>query len=64
MLLGLFFVTTGASLDVGLLLHEWPIVLALLGGLLAVKIGIIGSTAQLFGLSRSSHFLPDPLLDL
>ncbi len=52
MLLGLFFVTTGASLDVSLLLHEWPIVLALLVGLLAVKIGIIGSTAQFFGLSR------------
>ncbi len=52
MLLGLFFVTTGASMDVGLLLHEWNIVLSLLVGLIAVKIGIIGSVAPLFGLNR------------
>ena len=39
MLLGLFFVTTGASMDVSLLLHEWNIVLSLLIGLIAVKIG-------------------------
>ncbi|EIE26679.1 hypothetical protein COCSUDRAFT_52422 [Coccomyxa subellipsoidea C-169] len=52
MLLGLFFVTTGASMDVSLLLHEWNIVLSLLVGLIAVKIGIIGSLAPFFGLSR------------
>ncbi len=52
MLLGLFFVTTGASMDVSLLLHEWNIVLSLLVGLLAVKIGIIGSVAPFFGLSK------------
>ena len=52
MLLGLFFVTTGASMDVSLLLHEWNIVLSLLVGLIAVKIGIIGSVAPLFGLNR------------
>jgi Kef-type K+ transport system membrane component KefB len=51
-LLGLFFVTTGASLDLQLLLHEWPIVLALLVGLLAVKIGIIGGSGLAFGLTR------------
>ncbi|BDA40681.1 Glutathione-regulated potassium-efflux system protein KefB [Coccomyxa sp. Obi] len=52
MLLGLFFVTTGASMDVSLLLHEWNIVLSLLVGLIAVKIGIIGSMAPFFGLNR------------
>ena len=52
LLLGLFFVTTGASLDVGLLLREWEIVLALLLGLIAVKILIIGSLAPFFGLTR------------
>lgn len=52
MLLGLFFVTTGASLDVQLLLQNWTIVAALLGGLIAVKVGIIGSASQLFGLSK------------
>lgn len=52
LLLGLFFVTTGASLDVGLLLREWEIVVALLLGLIAVKILIIGSIAPFFGLNR------------
>ena len=52
MLLGLFFVSTGASLDVRLMLHEPWIVIALLGGLLAVKVGIIGSVAPFFGLTK------------
>ena len=52
MLLGLFFVSTGASLDVRLLLHETSIVIALLGGLLSVKVGIIGSLAPFFGLTK------------
>lgn len=52
MLLGLFFVSTGGSLDLQLLLHEWPIVTFLLAGLLATKVGIIGTVAQFFGLSR------------
>lgn len=51
-LLGLFFVTTGSSLDLGLLFQQWPIVLALTGGLIAVKVGIIGSVAPLFGLNK------------
>ena len=52
-LLGLFFVTTGSSLDLGLLFQQWPIVLALTGGLISVKVGIIGTVAPLFGLSKS-----------
>lgn len=52
-LLGLFFVTTGSSLDLALLFQQWPIVLALTGGLISVKVGIIGSVAPLFGLSKS-----------
>lgn len=51
-LLGLFFVTTGASLDVGLLIKDWQIVLALLAGLISVKVGAIGTFSPLFGLSR------------
>ena len=51
-LLGLFFVTTGASLDVGLLIKDWQIVVALLAGLIAVKVGAIGTFSPLFGLSR------------
>lgn len=52
LLLGLFFTTTGSSMDLQLLYQEWPIATALLAGLLAVKIGIIGSISQLFGLSK------------
>jgi hypothetical protein len=52
LLLGLFFVTTGSSVDLSLLLAQWPIVIALLGGLLSVKIGIIGTISQWFGLNK------------
>jgi Kef-type K+ transport system membrane component KefB len=52
LLLGLFFTTTGSSMDLQLLYQQWPIVIALLGGLLAVKIGIIGTISQWFGLSK------------
>ena len=57
MLLGLFFVTTGSSLDLNLFFQQWPIVIALTGGLIATKIGIIGSVAQLFGLTKCAHIL-------
>jgi len=60
LLLGLFFVTTGASLDVGLLLREWEIVAALLVGLIAVKVLIIGSLAPFFGLNRCALVPPPP----
>lgn len=65
-LLGLFFVTTGSSLDLALLFQQWPIVLALTGGLISVKVGIIGSVAPLFGLTRSpfSYTLCIPCLHL
>lgn len=52
MLLGLFFVATGSSLDVSLLFAQWPIIIALLAGLLAVKVGIIGTIAPFFGLTK------------
>ncbi|KAI3436796.1 hypothetical protein D9Q98_006207 [Chlorella vulgaris] len=52
-LLGLFFVTTGSSLDVGLLVQEWPLVLALLAGLLSLKITVISALGPLFGLTRA-----------
>ncbi len=52
-LLGLFFVTTGSSFDVPLFLETWPIVLAMVAGLLAVKTLVIGLLAPLFGLTRA-----------
>lgn len=37
LLLGLFFMTTGASVDPSLVLSEWPTTLALLAGLIGFK---------------------------
>ncbi|KAI4367164.1 hypothetical protein MLD38_022932 [Melastoma candidum] len=51
LLLGLFFVTTGTSIDMELLLREWPNVLALLGGLIFIKTLIIATIGPRVGLS-------------
>ena len=53
LLLGLFFVTTGASLDLALLIRDWPTVLVLLGGLLALKATLITAIGPAVGLSKS-----------
>ncbi|CAM8926701.1 unnamed protein product [Rhodiola kirilowii] len=51
LLLGLFFVTTGTSIDTQLLIREWPNVLSLLGGLIAIKTLIITAIGPRVGLS-------------
>lgn len=51
LLLGLFFVTTGTSIDMQLLLREWPNVLALLGGLIVIKTLIITALGPRVGLT-------------
>ncbi|KAL9238513.1 hypothetical protein vseg_012922 [Gypsophila vaccaria] len=51
LLLGLFFVTTGTSIDMQLLLREWPNILALLGGLIAIKTMIIAAIGPRVGLT-------------
>ncbi|KAL8097434.1 hypothetical protein AgCh_030532 [Apium graveolens] len=51
LLLGLFFVTTGTSIDTELLLREWPNVLALLAGLIAIKTLIITAIGPRVGLT-------------
>jgi Kef-type K+ transport system membrane component KefB len=52
LLLGLFFLTTGASVAPGLLLEQWPTVVGLLGGLLVIKGTITTLVCPLFGLTR------------
>ena len=52
LLLGLFFLTTGATVDLSEILNNLPTVLALLSGLIAFKAVIITALAKLFGLSR------------
>eukprot|EP01018_Ginkgo_biloba_P001823 Gb_08657 [translate_table: standard] len=51
LLLGLFFVTTGTSIDIQLLVREWPNVLSLLGGLIVIKTLIITAIGPRVGLS-------------
>ncbi|KAF3771537.1 K(+) efflux antiporter 3 [Nymphaea thermarum] len=51
LLLGLFFITTGTSIDMQLLFREWPNVLSLLGGLIVIKTLIITAIGPRVGLS-------------
>ncbi|KAJ1690522.1 hypothetical protein LUZ63_014677 [Rhynchospora breviuscula] len=51
LLLGLFFVATGTSIDMQLLFREWPNVLSLLGGLIVIKTLIITALGPRVGLS-------------
>ncbi|XP_061370130.1 K(+) efflux antiporter 3, chloroplastic-like [Gastrolobium bilobum] len=51
LLLGLFFLTTGTSIDMQLLLREWPNVLSLLAGLIAIKTLIITAIGPCVGLT-------------
>ncbi|KAH6833132.1 K+ efflux antiporter 3 [Perilla frutescens var. hirtella] len=51
LLLGLFFVTTGTSIDMQLLIREWPNVISLLAGLIVIKTLIITAIGPRVGLS-------------
>jgi len=51
LLLGLFFLTTGASVDPSVIQEQFPTVLALLAGLIAFKAAIITFLGPKFGLS-------------
>ena len=51
-LLGLFFLCTGASVDVQVLLSRFPTIALLTVGLLVVKFSITAVSARLFGLSE------------
>lgn len=53
LLLGLFFVTTGTSIDMQLLFREWPNVLSLLAGLIVIKTLIITALGPRVGLTLS-----------
>ncbi|KAK3283094.1 hypothetical protein CYMTET_9199, partial [Cymbomonas tetramitiformis] len=62
LLLALFFVTTGTSIDVQLLLQEWPSVFALLAGLIVIKTSIIAACGPLVGLTRAESLRTGLLL--
>ncbi len=54
LLLGLFFMAVGMGIDFGLLAADWPKVLAIVVGLMAIKALIMAPLGKLFGLT-----LPD-----
>jgi monovalent cation:proton antiporter-2 (CPA2) family protein len=49
LLLGLFFIAVGMTLDLGILAARWPLALALVAGLMLVKTCIITLLARAFG---------------
>lgn len=51
-LLGLFFLCTGASVDVHVLIARFPTIALLTVGLISVKFAITSIAARLFGLSE------------
>ena len=53
-LLGLFFVTVGFEIDVGLIVRNLPTVSAIVGGILALKAGLLSLLSKGFGLSTSN----------
>ena len=52
LLLGLFFMTVGLGLDLGVIAQQWPLVLAGLISLLVVKYAIAWVAVRIFGRSR------------
>jgi CPA2 family monovalent cation:H+ antiporter-2 len=50
-LLGLFFMTVGMSMNLGLLLTDWPLVVGLVVGVMAVKAIVITAICRAFGFS-------------
>lgn len=54
LLLGLFFMTVGFEIDINLIRSQFPTIMGLLGGLLALKTGILTTLCLAFGLSLSN----------
>jgi glutathione-regulated potassium-efflux system ancillary protein KefC len=57
LLLGLFFISVGMSMDFGLVLAQAHVLAGLLAGLLALKFGGLWLVARLGGVSRAQHGL-------
>lgn len=62
LLLGLFFITTGASVQPDVIQSELPTVLALLAGLISFKAIIITSLGPFFGLTKTESVRTGMLL--
>ena len=53
LLLGLFFTAIGMSLDIGLVLRQWPLVLGLVAGLVAIKLLVLYRIGRWQGLGTA-----------
>lgn len=53
LLLGLFFLGVGMSLDLSVIANQWPLILGVLAAFMAVKVAVIFGIARLFGSDRS-----------
>ncbi|MES3023756.1 MAG: glutathione-regulated potassium-efflux system protein KefC [Pseudomonadota bacterium] len=53
LLLGLFFIAVGMSVDIGVLLAQPGLVFALVAGLLAIKIAVLYALSRAFGIPHS-----------
>jgi Kef-type K+ transport system membrane component KefB len=51
LLLGLFFTTTGGSINLDVLQHNWLVISWILAGLLATKTAVIATLGKQFGLT-------------
>ncbi|HYF61528.1 MAG TPA: monovalent cation:proton antiporter-2 (CPA2) family protein [Herpetosiphonaceae bacterium] len=57
LLLGLFFIAVGASIDFGLILERPLLVAGLVAGLIAVKFAVLFGLARLFGLGMDQRMI-------
>lgn len=57
LLMGLFFITVGAGVDLGLLLSDWPHILALTLLLMLAKMAVLHPLARLFRLQGPARLL-------
>ncbi|UJR84703.1 monovalent cation:proton antiporter-2 (CPA2) family protein [Sandaracinus amylolyticus] len=57
LLLGLFFISVGASIDFALLMEQPLLIAALVLGLVVVKLGVLYVVARVFGLVRPARWL-------
>ncbi|MFZ4689081.1 MAG: monovalent cation:proton antiporter-2 (CPA2) family protein [Polymorphobacter sp.] len=56
LLLGLFFIAVGMTLDLGVVVDQWPLVLALVVGVMVIKTGVIMVLARGFGTGPTRAF--------
>ena len=54
LLLGLFFISVGMSIDVGLLIQSWTTALQVVIGIMAIKVVVLFGLCLAFGISRSA----------